>query len=82
MKKKIQINNGSNKTKKSKKKRFRSLGEKENYKYLLILETGTIKQTEMKNDKERALSRTRRLVETQRCTINLIQGLNTGKYSL
>ena len=46
--------------------KIRTLGEKENYKYLCILESDTTKQTEMKRKvKQEYLRRTRKLLETK-----------------
>ena len=60
------------------KNKVRTLGEKETYKYLGILEADTIKQVEMKeNIKKTSLRRTRRLLETKLCCRNLIKGINT-----
>ena len=48
--------------------KIRTLGEKETYKYLGILEVDTIKQAEMKEKtKEEYLRRTRKLLETMLC---------------
>ncbi len=45
---------------------FRTLGKKENYKYLGLLEADTIKQVKMKRKiTKRYLRRTRNLLETQ-----------------
>ena len=58
--------------------KIRTLGEKENYKYLGILEADTIKQTEMKRKvKKEYLRRTRKLLETKLCSSNLFKGINT-----
>ena len=46
------------------------LGEKENYKYLGILEADTIKQAEMKEKISKEY-------ETKLCCRNLIKGINT-----
>ena len=61
----------------SNQKRIRTLGEKENYKYLGILETDTMKQAEM-NEKIRKefLRTTRKLPETKFCSRNLIKRIN------
>ena len=54
-----------------------SLGEKETYKYLGILEAVIIKEVEMKEKiKKEYLKRTRKLLETKVCIINLIKGIN------
>ena len=50
--------------------KIRTLGEKETYKYLGILEADTIKQVEMKK-------KLRKLLETKLCSRNLIKGINT-----
>ena len=56
----------------------RTLGEKEMYKYLGILQTDTIKQQEMKEKiKKEYLSRTRKLLETKFDSRNLVKGINT-----
>ena len=58
--------------------KIRSLGEKENYKYLGILEADTVKQNEMKSRvKQEYLRRTRKLLETKLCSRNLLKGINT-----
>ena len=55
-----------------------TLGEKEIYKYLDILEADTIKQVEMKDQiKKEYLRKTRKLLETQLSNRNLIKGINT-----
>ena len=58
--------------------KIRTLGEKEIYKYLSILEADTIKQVEMK-DKIffKYLRRTRKLLETKLSCRNLIKEINT-----
>ena len=63
--------------------KIRTLGEKETYKYLDILEADTIKQVEMK-DKTRKeyLRRTRKLLETKLSSRNLIKGINTKAVTL
>ena len=56
---------------------IRTLGEKENFKYLGILETDTIRQTEMKETiRKRYLRRTRKHLETKLCCRNLFKGIN------
>ena len=55
--------------------KFKTLGEKETYKYLGILETDTIKQVEMKEKIKK--ERTRKLLETKLFSRNLIKGINT-----
>ena len=53
------------------------LGEKETYKYLEILEVGTIKQAEMKeNFFKEFLRRTRKLLETKLYSRNHIKEVN------
>ena len=61
----------------------RTLAENETYKYLGILEAGTIKQFEMK-DKilKEYLRRTRKLLETKLFSRNLIKGINTWAVTL
>ena len=57
--------------------KIRTLGEKEMYKYLDILEANTIKQVEMKEKiKKEYLRRTRKLLETKLCGRNRIKGIN------
>ena len=62
------------------KDKIRKLGEKETYKYLIILEADTIKQVEMKERKKQKeyLKWTRKLPETKRCCRNLIIGIDTS----
>ena len=63
--------------------KVRTLGEKETYKYLGILEADTIKQVEMKEKiKKEYIRRTRKLLETKLCSRNLINGINTWAVSL
>ena len=58
--------------------KIRTLGEKETYKYLDVLEAETIKQVEMKDKiKKEYLRRTRKLRETKLSSRNLIKGMNT-----
>ena len=58
--------------------KIRTLGEKETYKYLGILEADTIKQLEMKEKfKKEYLRRTRKLLETKLYNRSLIKGINT-----
>ena len=60
----------------SNKETNRTFGEKENYKYLGVLEEVTIKQAEMKEKiREEYLRKTRKLLNL--CRINLIKGINT-----
>ena len=58
--------------------RIRALEEKENYKHLWLLEANTIKYAEIK-EKNR---RTRRLLETQLFSKNLIKRISTWTVSL
>ena len=56
---------------------IRTLGEKETYKYLGILEADTIKQVEMKEKiKKEYLRRTRKLLESKLYCRNLVKGIN------
>ena len=58
--------------------KIRTLGEKKTYKYLDILEADTIKHEEMKEKiKKVYFKRTRKLLETNLCSRNLIKGINT-----
>ena len=58
--------------------KIRTLGEKEPYKYLGILEADSIKQVEMKEKiKKEYIWRTRKLLETKLCYRNLMKGINT-----
>ena len=58
--------------------KIRILGEKETYKYLGILEAGTIKKVEMNEKiKKEYLWRTRKLLEIKLTSRNLINGINT-----
>ena len=55
--------------------KIRTLGEKETYKYLGILEAGTIKHAEMKEKiKNEFLKRMKKLLETKLHCRNLIKG--------
>ena len=57
---------------------IRTLGEKETYKYLGILEADTIKQQETKGKiKKEYLRRARKLLETKLYGRNLVKGINT-----
>ena len=57
---------------------IRTLGEKETYKYLGILETDTIKRAEMKEKiKKKNLRRIRTLLDTKLYSNNLVKGINT-----
>ena len=57
--------------------KMRTLGEKETYKYLDILEPETTKQVELKEKiKKEYLRRTRKLLETKQCCRNLIREIN------
>ena len=59
------------------------LGEKENYKYLEILEVDTIKQAEMKKKiRKEYLRQTKKLHKTKLCSRNLIKGINTWEVPL
>ena len=58
--------------------RIRTLGEKENYYYLGILETDTVKQVEIKAKNKK----TRKFLETKLWSINLIIRINTWVVSL
>ena len=63
--------------------KIRTLGEKETYKYLGILEADTMKQVETKeNIKKVYLRSTRKLLETKLSGRNLIKGINTWAVSL
>ena len=63
--------------------KIRTLGEKETYKYLGILEADTIKQVEMKEKIQKEyLRRTRKLLETKLSSRNLIKWINTWAVSL
>ena len=58
--------------------KIRTLAENETYKYIGNLEADTIKQVEMKNKIQREyLSKTRKLLETELSSRNLIKGINT-----
>ena len=58
--------------------KIRTLGEKETYKYLGILEADTIKQVEMKDKIQKEYLRiTRKLLETKLSCRNLIKGINS-----
>ena len=58
--------------------KIKTLGEKEAYKYLGILEAVTIKQVEMKDKIQKEYSRrTRKLHETKLSSRNLLEGINT-----
>ena len=62
--------------------KIRTLGEKEIYKYLSVLEADTIKYVEMKEkNKKEYLRRTRKLPETKLSSRNLIKGINTWAVS-
>ena len=62
--------------------RIKTLGEKETYKYLGILEVDTIKQVKMKEKLKKRLRRTREHLETKFCSKNLIKGIITCNVSL
>ena len=56
--------------------KIRTLGEKETYKYLGILEAPTIKQVEMKDMiRKEYIRRTRKQLETKLSSRNLIKGI-------
>ena len=58
--------------------RIRTLGEKESYKYLGILEANTIKQEQMKDKIQKEyLRRTRKILETKFFRSNLLKEINT-----
>ena len=58
--------------------KIRTLGEKETYKYLRVLEGDTIKQVGMKEKiKKEYFRRTRKLLETKLYSRNLIKGIDT-----
>ena len=58
--------------------KIRTHTENETYKYLGILEAGTIKKGEMKDKIQKEyLRRTRKLLETKLSSRNLIKGINT-----
>ena len=58
--------------------KIRMFGEKENYKYLGILEADTIKQAEMKEKNSKTyLRRKRKLLKTKLRSRILIKGINT-----
>ena len=58
--------------------KIRTLGEKETYRYLGILEADTIKQVEIKYKIQKEyLVKTRKLLETKLSCQNLIKGINT-----
>ena len=63
--------------------KIRTLGEKETYKYVSVLEADTIKQVEMKEKiKKEYLKRNRKVLETKLCSRNLIKGINTWAVAL
>ena len=62
----------------SNQEKIRMLGEKETYKYLVILQADTIRQVEMKEKiRKEYLRRTRKLLKTKLYSRNLIKGINT-----
>ena len=66
----------------SNQEKIRTLGEKEAYKYLEIMEADTIKQVEVKEKiKKEYLRRTRKLLEIKLYSRNLIKGINTWAVS-
>ena len=61
--------------------KIRTLGEKETYKYLGILEEDTVKLAKMKEKlKKPCFRRTRKLLETKLHKRNLIKGINTWAF--
>ena len=61
----------------SNQEKIRTLGEKETYKYLRILEVGTIKQVEMKEKiKKEYFRRIRKLLKKKLYRRNLIKALD------
>ena len=65
------------------KEKIRTLGEKETYKYLGILEADTIKQEEIKEKiNKEYFRRARKLFESKLYSRNLIKGINTWAVSL
>ena len=63
--------------------KIRTIGEKETYKYLGILDDDTIKQVETKEKiKKEYLRRTRKLLEAKPSSRNCIKGINTWAVSL
>ena len=62
---------------------IRTLGQKENYKYLGILQANSIKQVEMKEkNNQRVYLGTRKLFETKLCSLDFIKGINIWAVSL
>ena len=58
--------------------KIRTLGEKETYKYLGVLEADTLKQVELKDKiRKEYPRRTRKLLETKLSSWNLIKRINT-----
>ena len=63
--------------------KVKTLGEKETYKYLRILDADTIKQVAIKEKKfKKYLRRTRKLLETKLYRRNLIKGINAWAVTL
>ena len=62
--------------------KIRTLGEKETYKYLGILDADAIKQVEIKDKIMKEYLRTRKLLETKLSGRKLIKGINTWAVSL
>ena len=63
--------------------KIRTLGEKENYKYLGILEMDIVKQVVMKEKvRQEYFSRTRKLFESKLCSSNLTNRINIWDVSL
>ena len=62
---------------------IRTLGKKETYKYLGILEADSIKQQEMKEKLKKVyLRRARKLLETKLYSRNIVKGINTWVVAL
>ena len=58
--------------------KIRTLGENETYKYLVILETDTIKQVQMKDKiRKEYIRKTRKVLETKPSSRDLNKGMNT-----
>ena len=63
--------------------KMRTLGKNETYKYLGIIDAGTIKWVEMKDKiRKEYLRRTRKLLETRLSSRELIKGINTWAVTL
>ena len=63
---------------------IRTLGEKESYKYLGILEVDTIKQQEMKekSKKKEYIRRNKKLLKTKLYSRSLVRGVNVWAVAL